>query len=241
MAVNTPEITIADEDGTIAPEFIQAVSQAAEAHDKAQLDNLIAKLHEADLADLIELLAPGIRRDFIAMLGEDLNFSALSELDREQDRSLDLTLGTRSGFGGDDLPFTRGGTSRLSDMEVKPRTSENNTDISRISPSRVMSSILMLISSTSSGGTYCPNRCASWRLPRDSTKNPYVICKAKSRITSRTGPATGRTSCALVQAKKFVPINKITLPAIINVENRADSLGRVKVRTRPMRMININS
>ncbi len=81
MAADTPEITIADEDGTLAPEFIQAVGQAVAASDKTQLDKLIAELHEADLADLIELLAPGVRRDFIAMLGEDLNYSALSELD----------------------------------------------------------------------------------------------------------------------------------------------------------------
>jgi len=91
MAAKTPDITIADEDSTITPEYIQAVSQAAEARDKAQLDALIAKLHEADLADLIELLAPGVRRNFIAMLGEDLNYSALSELDETvRDDVLDI-------------------------------------------------------------------------------------------------------------------------------------------------------
>jgi magnesium transporter len=81
MAGDIPDITIGDEDGTIAPEFIRAVTQAVEKQDKSQLDLLVADLHEADLADLIELLAPDDRRHFISLLGKDLNYSALSELD----------------------------------------------------------------------------------------------------------------------------------------------------------------
>ena len=57
-----------------------------------------------------------------------------------------------------------------SEMPVKPRTSEN-----RIVRSALRGSILYLrgsaaILSTSSGGTYWPNRSVNWRLERDSTK-----------------------------------------------------------------------
>jgi len=81
MASDTSDITIRDEDGAIAPDFIHAVLQVVEAQDKTQLDALVAELHEADLADLIELLTSNDRREFISFLGENLNFSALSELD----------------------------------------------------------------------------------------------------------------------------------------------------------------
>ncbi len=81
MAEDISDITIGEEDGTIAPEFVRAVTQAVEKQDKIQLDNLVADLHEADLADLIELLAPDDRHDFISLLGKDLNYNALSELD----------------------------------------------------------------------------------------------------------------------------------------------------------------
>jgi len=81
MAEDIPDITIGEDDGTIAPEFIRAVTRAVEKQDKSLLDSLVADLHEADLADLIELLAPDDRRHFISLLGKDLNYSALSELD----------------------------------------------------------------------------------------------------------------------------------------------------------------
>ncbi|MDG2166820.1 MAG: hypothetical protein P8L44_02700 [Opitutales bacterium] len=43
--------------------------------------------------------------------------AALSENDREQDRSLDHSLGGRGDLIGEDNPFGRGGTTRLSDLE----------------------------------------------------------------------------------------------------------------------------
>ena len=59
---------------------------------------------------------------------------------------------------------------RLSEIVVKPRTSEN-----RMVSSAAVGSMLYLvgsraISSTSSGGTYCPNKAVNSRLLRDSTK-----------------------------------------------------------------------
>jgi len=81
MADDIPDINIRDEDGAIALEFFHAVTQALEERREARLEALVNHLHEADLADLIELLAPGHRREFISVLGQDLNFSALSQLD----------------------------------------------------------------------------------------------------------------------------------------------------------------
>ena len=43
--------------------------------------------------------------------------AALSQLDWEQDLSVDYSIGDRGGFLEGDLPFSRGGTSRLSEME----------------------------------------------------------------------------------------------------------------------------
>jgi len=91
MTEDTSDITIRDEDGDITPEFIHAVVQAIEEHNKAKLKSLVADQHEADLADLIELLSPGDRREFISIMGEDLDFNALSELDETvRDDVLDI-------------------------------------------------------------------------------------------------------------------------------------------------------
>ncbi len=54
---------------------------ALEAHDAQRVRELTLKLHEADLADLIQLLRPDQRAPLIAMLGRDFNAAALSELD----------------------------------------------------------------------------------------------------------------------------------------------------------------
>ena len=91
MAEETIEIAFRDEEGNIMPGFVRSVTQAIEAQKNTDLHALILELHEADLADLIELLKPDIRRDFINILGDDLNFNALSELDEAvRDDVLDI-------------------------------------------------------------------------------------------------------------------------------------------------------
>ncbi len=75
------EVQLRDEEGALRPDFLHAVEAALEAGDKSRVRELALPLHEADLADLIELLRPEQREPLIATLGRDFNASALSELD----------------------------------------------------------------------------------------------------------------------------------------------------------------
>src|SRR6476661_4833319 len=75
------EITLRDEEGELRPEFLHAVEAGLEAGDTKTVRELALPLHEADLADLIQLLHANQREPFIAMLGHDFTAAALSELD----------------------------------------------------------------------------------------------------------------------------------------------------------------
>lgn len=75
------EIQLRDEEGGIRPDFLHAVSSALDENDAGKVRNLTLKLHESDLADLIELLKPEQRELLIAMLGGDFKPGALTELD----------------------------------------------------------------------------------------------------------------------------------------------------------------
>ncbi len=75
------EVQLRDEEGALRPDFLHAIEDALEAGDKARVRELALPLHEADLADLIELLRPEQRESLIAILGRDFNAAALSELD----------------------------------------------------------------------------------------------------------------------------------------------------------------
>lgn len=75
------EIPLRDEEGAFRSEFLHAVEAALEADDAQTVRELTLPLHEADLADLIQLLRPDQREPLIATLGRDFNAAALSELD----------------------------------------------------------------------------------------------------------------------------------------------------------------
>jgi magnesium transporter len=75
------EITLRDEEGVLRPDFLHAVEAALEEGDTKTVRELTLDLHEADLADLIQLLRPDQREPLIATLGRDFNAAALSELD----------------------------------------------------------------------------------------------------------------------------------------------------------------
>ena len=70
-----------DADGAIAPAFLRAVEEAIRADDITALKNLVRDLHEADLADVIELLPHDDRIRLIQLLGRQFDVEALSELD----------------------------------------------------------------------------------------------------------------------------------------------------------------
>jgi magnesium transporter len=75
------EVDLRDEEGEIRPEFLHAVAAALDAGEAGKLRDLALPLHEADLADLIELLRPEQRTMLIATLGEDFDAATLPELD----------------------------------------------------------------------------------------------------------------------------------------------------------------
>ncbi len=69
------------DDGELQPQFIRDVESALEADDAAALRVLVNDLHEADVADVLEVLPPDIRSTFVVMLGADFSVSTLCELD----------------------------------------------------------------------------------------------------------------------------------------------------------------
>ena len=75
------EVQLRDEEGDIRSDFLHAVSDALERGDVARARALTIDLHEADLADLIQLLRPDERAALIEALGEDFKAAALPELD----------------------------------------------------------------------------------------------------------------------------------------------------------------
>jgi len=75
------DIDVRDEEGALRSDFVHAVEAALEAGDAGRVREFTLKLHEADLADLIQLLRPEQRELLIAALGRDFNAAALSELD----------------------------------------------------------------------------------------------------------------------------------------------------------------
>jgi magnesium transporter len=68
-------------EGNVAPKFSKAVTAAIRARDVEKLRELSAGLHESDLGDLIEALAPEDRPGLVELLGEDFDFIALTEVD----------------------------------------------------------------------------------------------------------------------------------------------------------------
>ena len=70
-----------DEDGAISPVFLRAVEEAIRAGDIEPLRALVRDLHEADLADVIEMLPHDERIRLIHLLDRHFNVEALTELE----------------------------------------------------------------------------------------------------------------------------------------------------------------
>jgi magnesium transporter len=70
-----------DNDGAIADTFLEQVRAAIERRDHVALRGLAGDLHEADTGDLIEALDPELRQRFVALMGGEFDFTALTEVD----------------------------------------------------------------------------------------------------------------------------------------------------------------
>jgi magnesium transporter len=80
-AVMASAAAMRDEDGTIRPEFVERIREAIEREDAEALRASAGDLHEADTGDLIEALDPELRPRFIALLGREFDFAALTEVE----------------------------------------------------------------------------------------------------------------------------------------------------------------
>jgi magnesium transporter len=74
-------IQLRDEEGAFRSEFLHGVQTALDEANSLRIRELTLGLHEADLADLIQLLKPDQRAELIATLGAEFNAAALPELD----------------------------------------------------------------------------------------------------------------------------------------------------------------
>jgi magnesium transporter len=70
-----------DEDGGLHPDFVAAVEAAVRGADSAFLEEVVADLHEADLGNLIEAIAPELRPRLVELTKAEFDFSALNEVD----------------------------------------------------------------------------------------------------------------------------------------------------------------
>ncbi len=86
---------VRNDSGEISPEFLRAVEAAINRGGIGELRRLVRDLHEADLADVIELLSHDERIRLIEMLDRSFNVEALSELDENVRDDLMDALPTR--------------------------------------------------------------------------------------------------------------------------------------------------
>lgn len=75
------DFPLRDEEGDVRPEFLHAVADALEEGDVSRARELTLDLHEADLADLLEILRQDDRARLIEALGQDFKAATLPELD----------------------------------------------------------------------------------------------------------------------------------------------------------------
>ncbi|MCR9060506.1 MAG: magnesium transporter, partial [Rhodobacteraceae bacterium] len=76
-----PVIPVRDEDEHLNPDFIAAVEAAIGGDDRVALKELAGDLHEADTGDLLETLNADERAAFIRLLGDEFDYTALTETD----------------------------------------------------------------------------------------------------------------------------------------------------------------
>ncbi|MFM9974002.1 MAG: magnesium transporter [Beijerinckiaceae bacterium] len=75
------ELPFRDEEGDVNPVFVARVSESIARSDSHALTELASDLHEADLGALIEHLEHDDRPRFIALMGSDFDYAALTEVD----------------------------------------------------------------------------------------------------------------------------------------------------------------
>ena len=75
------DLPVRDAEGGLDPRFVAAVEDAIEAGDAERLRELAGDLHEADLGELLGVLSPEEQPQLVRLLGDDFDFTALTEID----------------------------------------------------------------------------------------------------------------------------------------------------------------
>ena len=75
------DLPVRDAEGGLDPRFVAAVEDAIEASDVERLRDLAGDLHEADLGELLGVLSPEEQPQLVRLLGDDFDFTALTEID----------------------------------------------------------------------------------------------------------------------------------------------------------------
>src|ERR1700741_2912316 len=70
-----------DDDGAIRGEFVEQVHSAIEGGNALLLRALAGDLHESDTGDLIEALDAELRPRFVELMGQEFDFTALTEVE----------------------------------------------------------------------------------------------------------------------------------------------------------------
>jgi magnesium transporter len=81
MQETLEHVNIRDDEGALLTDFVRAVELALEEDKPEEIRNLAGNIHDADLADLIELLRGEQRSKLIEALGDQFNPGTLSELE----------------------------------------------------------------------------------------------------------------------------------------------------------------
>ncbi len=81
MAENIEQNQLRSEDGSLLSDFVRSVEDGLELQDRDRVREAVLELHNSDLADLMELLRPEDRTLLTRYIGDDLDFSMLTELD----------------------------------------------------------------------------------------------------------------------------------------------------------------
>ena len=87
LTAAAPSVALRDEEGAVRADFVERVQQAITTEDSAALHELLGDLHQADVGDLIEALEPELRPKLVRLMGQDFDFTALTEVEdtvREQ-------------------------------------------------------------------------------------------------------------------------------------------------------------
>lgn len=75
------DLPVRDTEGGLDPRFVAAVEDAIEASDVERLRMLAGDLHEADLGELLGMLSADEQPQLVRLLGDDFDFTALTEID----------------------------------------------------------------------------------------------------------------------------------------------------------------